>query len=186
VDERDAGDFGQWLADFRNASGAGTSVDVPCGSCAACCESGQLIPVGADETDALAHIAPDALTPMPDHPGIRVLRHDAAGRCSQLRAGGCSIYPHRPRACRTYDCRIFAAAGVQPDKPRIAAAAQRWRFSYASAEAHQRHDDVRTAAVLLGFPGGLTSPVSPTQRALAATFSADELESRSDRSDQAS
>ena len=24
----------------------------------------------------------------------------------------CSIYEHRPRTCRTYDCRVFAAAGL--------------------------------------------------------------------------
>ena len=35
------------------------------------------------------------------------------------RYGGCSIYDHRPRTCRTFDCRVFAAAGVavDADKP---------------------------------------------------------------------
>ena len=26
--------------------------------------------------------------------------------------GRCSIYEHRPRTCRTYDCRIFTATGL--------------------------------------------------------------------------
>jgi Fe-S-cluster containining protein len=186
VDDRDAGDFERWITGFRKACAGGAAVDVPCQACVACCESGQVIPVAADETDALAHISSEALAPMPGEPGAYVLRHDEAGRCSQLVAGRCSIYAHRPRACRTYDCRVFAAAGVQPDKPRIAAAAQRWRFTYTSAQSRKHHDDVRTAAVLLGFPGGLTAPVSPTQRALAAVFAADELESDSDPSGQAS
>jgi Fe-S-cluster containining protein len=176
VDEEDAGDFGRWFAAFRKARSEGASVGVPCGSCVACCESGQLIPVEADETDTLAHLSPGALAPMRGHPGTHALRHDASGRCLQLVDGRCSIYPHRPRACRMYDCRIFAAAGIQPDSPLIAAAAQRWRFSYASADARRSHDDVRTAAVLLGFPGGLTAPASPTQHALAAVEGADELQ----------
>jgi hypothetical protein len=67
-----------------------------------------------------------------------------------------------------YDCRIFPAAGVRPDSPLIAERAQQWRFSYGSPASRERHDDVRMAAVALGFPGGLASPVSPTQHALDA------------------
>ena len=29
----------------------------------------------------------------------------------------CSIYEHRPRTCRVYDCRVFPAAGVTIDDP---------------------------------------------------------------------
>jgi Fe-S-cluster containining protein len=28
----------------------------------------------------------------------------------------CSIYPHRPRTCGTYDCRVFPAAGLDNDE----------------------------------------------------------------------
>ena len=175
MERRDAGEFGRWLAGLKAALSDGTGIDVPCGSCAACCSSGQLIPVGVDEADALAHIPPDHLLSMPGEPGTFVLAHDASGCCSQLTADGCSVYLHRPRACRNYDCRIFPAAGVRPDEPLIAEAAARWRFSHASEQARQQHSDVRTAAVVLGFPGGLTSPVSPTQHAIAAIEGADEL-----------
>ena len=175
MEGRDAGEFGSWLDDLKAARAEGGSMDVPCGSCTACCRSGQLIPVGADEADALAHISPHHLAPMPGESGTFVLTHDPSGRCSQLLADRCSVYEHRPKACRNYDCRIFPAAGVLPDEPRIAEAAARWRFSHASARARQRHTDVRTAAVVLGFPGGLTSPVSPTQHAMAAIDGADEL-----------
>jgi Fe-S-cluster containining protein len=175
MDERDAGDFGEWLDAFKLARSEAGSVDVPCGECTACCRSGQLIPVEPDESDALAHISKEHLAPMPGEPGTYALMHDASGRCSQLTPEGCSVYAHRPRACRTYDCRIFPAAGVRPDEPLIAEAAQRWRFTHASPQVKQRHADVSTAAVVLGFPGGLTSPVSPTQHALSAIDGADEL-----------
>ena len=112
---------------------------------------------------------------MPGDRARRVLRHDDAGRCSQLTDEGCAVYAHRPRACRTYDCRIFAAAGVAPDKALIAERAQRWRFSYASQDSRDRHAAVRMAAVVLGFPGGLAAPASPTQHALDAITGADEL-----------
>jgi hypothetical protein len=43
----------------------------------------------------------------------------------------CSIYEHRPRTCRAYDCRVFAAAGLADDvdgKAMISSAAKAWRF----------------------------------------------------------
>jgi Fe-S-cluster containining protein len=175
VDERDAGEFGSWLSTFDAALRLDGSVDVPCDGCTACCTSGQLIPVEPDDRDALAHLPADALEPMPGQPGQRVLTHDESGRCSQLTEAGCSVYLHRPRACRTYDCRIFPAAGVRPDKPLIAEQALRWRFRYASPAEHQSHAAVRTAALVLGFPGGLSAPASPTEHALAAIAAVDEL-----------
>ena len=175
MDERDAGEFGSWLSTFDAALRLDDSVDVPCDGCTACCTSGQLIPVESDDRDALAYLPADALVPMPGQPGQRVLRHDDSGRCSQLTEAGCSVYLHRPRACRTYDCRIFPAAGVRPDKPLIAEQALRWRFRYSSVAEHQSHAAVRTAALVLGFPGGLSAPASPTEHALAAIAAADEL-----------
>lgn len=172
---RDAGEFGSWLAGFTAVLDDGGSADVPCAGCTACCRSGKLIPVEADETEALAHIPADCLVPMPGQPERRVLTHDASGQCSQLTEAGCSVYAHRPAACRLYDCRIFAAAGVTPDKPLIAEQVQHWRFRYASPASQKRHTAVRMAAVVLGFPGGASAPASPTQHALAAIEGADEL-----------
>jgi Fe-S-cluster containining protein len=45
--------------------------------------------------------------------------------------GLCSIYEHRPRACRTYDCRVFAATGiaVDPGKPLLAQRVAQWTFA---------------------------------------------------------
>ena len=173
--ECDAGEFGSWLAAFRASLHGGEPVDVPCDGCTSCCRSGKLIPVEPDEVDALAAIPADCVVPMPGQPARRVLKHDASGCCSQLTPEGCSVYAHRPRACRMYDCRIFPAAGVRSDSALIAERVQRWRFSYGSQAARERHGAVRMAAVALGFPGGLSSPISPTQHALDAIEGAAEV-----------
>ena len=56
--------------------------------------------------------------------------YDKRGHCPMLVDHQCSIYDDRPRTCRTYDCRIFPAAGVandDPGKERIAERAVWWR-----------------------------------------------------------
>ena len=66
-----------------------------------------------------------------------------------LTDAGCSIYEHRPRTCRTYDCRVFPATGVEldeADKPLIARRARRWRFEHPTARDHAEHDALRAAA----------------------------------------
>jgi Fe-S-cluster containining protein len=66
--------------------------------------------------------------------------------------GACSIYEHRPRTCRTYDCRVFSAAGVEiddADKAEIAERTRRWRFSHPTTADVIRHDAVRAAAAFL-------------------------------------
>ena len=65
----------------------------------------------------------------------------------------CSIYEHRPRTCRVYDCRVFPAADVRvddTDKVLIDRQARRWRFSYPTDADRARHDAVRAAATFLG------------------------------------
>ena len=108
--------------------------DVPCNGCTACCTSSQFVHIEPDEADALAHIPPSLLFPAPRLPrGHVLLGYDERGHCPMLVDDACSIYEHRPRACRTYDCRVFAAAGVVPEgKPDIARRVQRWRFGFGS------------------------------------------------------
>ena len=128
-----AGNFSSWLSRIQLALGGERGSDVPCGSCAACCTASQFIHVGPDETDARAHIPSELLFPAPGLPnGHALLGYDEHGRCPMLVDDQCSIYEHRPRTCRTYDCRVFPAAGleVDDDKPLIAGRARRWRFGY--------------------------------------------------------
>jgi hypothetical protein len=146
-----AGDFSAWITEVQGAIGGEHGSEVPCDGCTACCTSSQFVHIGPDETETLAHIAPELLFPAPRSPrGHVVLGFDARGHCPMLIDGCCSIYPHRPRTCRTYDCRVFPAAGLRnPDKPLIARQAQRWRFTYPSARDNVEHEAVRTAAGFL-------------------------------------
>jgi hypothetical protein len=92
-----------------------------------------------------------------------------------LTDGCCSIYEHRPRTCRTYDCRVFPASGTRvagEHQALVARRAQHWQFSYTDENGRIQHDAVRAAAVFLGdhadqLPDG-TVPTNPTQIAVLA------------------
>lgn len=167
-----AGDFDTWLDAFPATLAGEVDADVPCGTCTGCCTSSQFIAIGPDEADALAHIPAALRFPAPGQPkGHVLLGYDEHGRCPMLVDGACSIYEHRPRTCRTYDCRVFAAAGVEPDEPTKAAIAERvrrWRFSHADAAAEARHEAVRAAAAALRSGASGPVPASATHLAVAA------------------
>ena len=144
-----AGRFSAWLDDMRAAIRGEREADVPCAGCTACCQASQFIHVEPDETDALDHIPAELLFPAPRLPaGHKVLGYDEHGRCPMLVDGGCSIYEHRPRACRTYDCRIFAATGIEVEEaqPEVAARARRWVFTFETEEDTALYDALRAAA----------------------------------------
>jgi Fe-S-cluster containining protein len=165
----DAGEFRQWVAAARQAIAEGGDATVPCRGCTACCRSFQFVEVGPDESDALAHIAPALLFPAPGRPGFNVLGYDERGHCPMLVDDRCSIYEHRPRACRTYDCRVFAAAGLEPDEPgkeALTERVRRWQFTYADDDARRQHDKVREAAAC-------TAHTTATETAVRAVMSGD-------------
>jgi Fe-S-cluster containining protein len=123
---------------------------VPCAGCTACCTASQFIVIEPDEIDARAHIPPEVVFPAPRLPrGYSVLAYDAAGHCAMLVGGVCSIYAHRPRACRTYDCRVLAATETEIDdatKTALMERVQQWRFRHDTERAREQHDAVRAAA----------------------------------------
>lgn len=125
--------------------------DVPCGECTACCTASQFVHVEPDEADTLARIPAALLFPAPGLPrGHVVLGYDERGHCPMLVDGACSIYAHRPRTCRTYDCRVFPATGIVPDdQPLIAERARRWRFSHPTEHDRAAHESVRATGALL-------------------------------------
>ena len=129
--------------------------DVPCDGCTACCTSSQFVHIAADETATLARIPASLRFPAPGGPpGDVVLGYDEHGRCAMF-DGRCTIYEHRPRACRTYDCRIFAATGVEVDDPAqdaIARRARRWRFDVSTDRDRACADALAAAAA--GAPEG--------------------------------
>jgi hypothetical protein len=148
-----AGEFSAWLAAMRAAIRSGGAMDVACGTCTACCTSSQFVHVAPDETDALAHIPGELLFPAPGLPdGHVVLGYDERGHCPMLVDGRCSIYEHRPRTCRTYDCRVLVAAGFADDEDvpvEISRRATRWRFDHAGESARLEQAGVERAATFL-------------------------------------
>jgi hypothetical protein len=104
-----------------------------------------------------------------------LLGYDEQGRCPMLVDGRCSIYEHRPRTCRTYDCRIFPAAGIEPDpttQGAVARQVRRWRFGHPTPLDRARHESVQAAATYLtehpeAFPDD-SGPSSPMRLAVAA------------------
>lgn len=144
-----AGPFSAWLDEIAGALRGERDSDVPCGTCTACCTSSQFVHIGPDETDALAHIPKALRFPAPGLPkGHVLLGYDEHGQCPMLNDAGCSIYEHRPRTCRTYDCRVFPATGIEPDadKPLIAARARRWRFDFETDDDRSQQDALRAGA----------------------------------------
>ena len=139
-----AGHLPTWAEDMRAALAGERDAEVPCGSCTACCRSSQFVHIAPDETATLSRIPRALLFPAPGRPkGHVVLGYDERGHCPMLVDDRCSIYADRPRTCRTYDCRVFAATGVRPeDKPLVAAQAERWQFVGPT----ERGDAMRAAA----------------------------------------
>ena len=172
----EAGNFSNWLSDTRSALRNDAETDVPCGECNACCRSSYFIHIKPDEIETLSHIPDELLFPAPGLPEGNVLvGYDEKGHCPMLRDGACSIYDHRPATCRSYDCRIFPATGIQisdKDKVLITQQIQRWKFNLSGVEEINEHKAVQKAASFLThnsklFPPDLL-PGNPTQLAIMA------------------
>jgi Fe-S-cluster containining protein len=163
--------FSEWLRAIGNSD---AGMDVDCGECRGCCTSSYFIHVGPDETETLAVIPKRLLFRAPGLPkGHFLLGYAENGHCALFRDNACSIYANRPRTCRAYDCRVFAATGLsETGKPAIARQAERWRFAFPSAEDSRLFEAVREAARFLHsheaeFPSGFL-PANATQRAALA------------------
>ena len=171
----DAGGFSSWMVQMQGALRGEHDSDVPCDGCTACCTSHQFVHIGPQETETLSHIPRELLFPAPRLPrGHMLLGYDGRGHCPMLIDNRCSIYDHRPLTCRTYDCRVFPAAGVEPtddDKVLIAERARRWRFSFPEQAGRDQLGAVRAAAAFLSdhpdlLPDGAAT--STTQLAVHA------------------
>jgi Fe-S-cluster containining protein len=168
-----AGDFSTWLKGMESAIRGEHASDVPCDGCTACCTARQFIHISPDESETLARIPKALLFPAPRAPRGHVLMgYDENGHCPMLVDDRCSIYEHRPRTCRTYDCRIFPATGLAPEDADIAARARRWEFTFSTDVGRAEHGSVLAAsAYLVGhaevFPDG-TAPATSTALAVAA------------------
>jgi Fe-S-cluster containining protein len=165
-----AGEFSKWLRDTEAAFRSGKdSPNVPCGTCTACCRSSMFIHIEPLETKTTRRIPASVLFAAPGRPeGHLLMGYDENGRCPMLAVDKCSIYKDRPQACRSYDCRVFAATGIPVDvqaQPDIAARIDAWDFEYATEASRDRHTLLKRAAAFLRartdlFPSG-TLPSEP-------------------------
>jgi uncharacterized protein len=148
-----AGRFSDWLLQFERAQQDEDGAKVPCGECTACCTSSQFIHIGPDEIETISRIPNELLFPAPGLPEGNVLMgYDDNGHCPMFVDGRCSIYEHRPRTCRTYDCRVFPATGLEledDDKTQILERARRWRFQFSTPLDRNLHSAVLAAATFL-------------------------------------
>lgn len=172
-----AGSFSFWLrgteASLRSGGGG---ADVPCGACRGCCRSSMFIHIGPEEAQTIRQIPRALLFPAPGLPkGHLLMGYDEQGRCPMLVGDECSIYEDRPKTCRDYDCRVFAATGVAVDSRTQAEIARRvkaWEFTYESEDGREEHRILKEAAAFLEknrdlFPQG-SLPGNPTQLAVLA------------------
>ena len=156
-----AGSFGVWLAQAQAALQGRGGMDVPCGDCVGCCTSHYSILLRPE--DVALDLVPASL--LSSVPGMRYphakMNPRADGTCQMFTAGRCSIYAQRPQTCLDYDCRVFAAAGLEAgeDKPVINRRIHAWRFTYDSEADRVAHQAIQLAAQFIqqhadAFPVG--------------------------------
>jgi hypothetical protein len=148
----DSGNFINWFKMTVAAIQTSADVYVPCRDCTACCKSGFYIAVGKDETQTLERIPKKLLKRLPGLQDLYYLGHDQHGHCHLLKDGLCSIYEDRPHACRTFDCRIFIATGIQLDKDPaspINGRVQEWEFRYPTQGDQVTQEYLKQVAAIL-------------------------------------
>lgn len=145
-----AGPFSDWLRRMRRSLKGDEGMDVPCGECVGCCVSGYSVQLRPEDARARAQIPAQLLMSPPGFPaGHLTVQPKPDGLCPMLHAGRCTIYHVRPQTCLDYDCRIFAAAGIDAGKPIIDRRVREWRFSYPSENDRLEHEAVRAAAAFI-------------------------------------
>jgi uncharacterized protein len=158
---------------MRLALRSDRGTNVPCGDCRGCCVSSYHIPIRVEDRAARVRV--------PQHwivtaSGRLMMGFRDDGRCPMLGDDRtCTIYEFRPQACRDYDCRIFAAAGIDAggaDKVVINTRVHEWVFDYPTEEDRRTHEAVRAAATFIRekrdfFPGN-RAPTAPTGIAVLA------------------
>jgi Fe-S-cluster containining protein len=142
----------RWLDEWRRfASGQADVPSVPCNGCQQCCWSTRVAVEREEETpEDLAH-----LEFAEDERGWR-LQKRADGACIHLGASGCTVYPHRPRACRHFDCRVFSLVqseyAIDEEQRHFA---PRWIF---------RFDDAEDKAIMMAAQLGVLPRLGATLR----------------------
>jgi Fe-S-cluster containining protein len=164
--------FADWLGSAVATLEDDVPAEVPCGDCNACCRTHHYIHVRPEEKHARARLPRESLYPAPGlPPGYLVIGPDEDGCCPLLAEGRCTVYEDRPLACRTYDCRVYAATGVAPDRADIAAQVRRWRFTYPTPGDQERRAAVHAAVRFIReHPESLASGAARLQPIRLATL----------------
>jgi Fe-S-cluster containining protein len=122
------------------------------------------IHIKPEEARTIQRIPRALLFPAPGLPkGHLLLGYTSKGECPMLINGNCSIYEDRPLTCRDYDCRVFAATGIQIDsltQPEIADRVKAWVFEYESEESREEQRLLKEAAAFLQANSDLFPPGS--------------------------
>ena len=92
-----------------------------------------------------------------------------------LQDGTCRIYAMRPQTCREYDCRLFAACGIEAggaEKQAVNTRVAQWRFEYPNPQDEAEQQALRTAVEFIQLHRAALSldqgTLHPTQLALLA------------------
>ncbi len=164
--------FGAWLRATLATLDDDVPANVPCGDCNACCRTFHQLHLRPGEKRARKRLPKEYLSVargLP--PGYLLLGFTEEGTCPMLVGGRCTIYEDRPLVCRTYDCRMYAATGVEPDRLDIAAQVSRWRFGYPGAEDRELQEAVLAAVRFIrDEPGCLPSEAARRQPIRVATL----------------
>jgi len=170
------GQFYSWLELTRKTLMKQETVHVPCGECTACCQSSYFIHIGSNEIQTLSLIPDELKFPAPGLPeGNVLLGYDENGRCPMFINDKCSIYEYRPKTCRTFDCRVFPATGLQvneDEKELISRQAKRWSFNFLNENEYEQLAAIKATAKFLSkhsdcFPDSFI-PRNTTQQAILA------------------
>ena len=101
--------------------------DTLCTTCGLCCDGSLFADVelsGSDEASALEVLGLEIEDADEDHRGLLLQP------CRALKGTRCSVYPHRPDCCRTFECRLLQEVRrgvVAADRAREKTAdARRW------------------------------------------------------------
>jgi hypothetical protein len=122
---------------------------VDCNGCTACCWFSNIDLYPPESGDGLSFDLVD---------GVRRLRKNADGSCVHLINHRCSVHDQRPIACRNYDCREMAVAGIRPassaaEQTPLTAAVARWDLKLATHDDRIVADKVNVLAAKFALAG---------------------------------